>query len=58
MNVSLPILYKTGENEKLPVHNDPDLSAPTERQRKIRSDRVIEDHPFLPSIRVHSYINK
>jgi hypothetical protein len=58
MNVSLPILFKTGENGKLPTHNHPDLSAPAERQRKIRSDRVIEDHPFLPSIRVHSYINK
>jgi hypothetical protein len=58
MNVSLPILFKISEDGKLPVHNEPDLSAPTERQRKVRSDRIIEDYPFLPSIRIHSYINK
>lgn len=58
MNVSLPILFKASENGKLPPHNEPDLSAPAQRSRKVRSDRVIEDHPFLPSIRVHRYINK
>jgi hypothetical protein len=58
MNVSLPILFKTSEDGKMPVHNEPDLLAPKERQRKVRSDRVIEDYPFLPSIRVHSYIDK
>ncbi len=58
MNVSLPIIFKVSESGKLPPHNEPDLSAPTQRSRKVRSDRVIEDHPFLPSIRVHRYINK
>lgn len=58
MNVSLPILFKASDNGLMPQHNQPDLTAPKERQRKIRSDKVIEDHPFLPSIRVHRYINK
>jgi hypothetical protein len=57
MNVSLPILFKAADNGLLPQHNEPELSAPIERKRKVRSDRVIEDHPFLPSIRVHRYIN-
>lgn len=57
MNVSLPILFKANENGTLPAHNEPDLAAPTERQRKVRSDRKIEDEPFLPSLRVHRYIN-
>jgi hypothetical protein len=57
MNVSLPILFKASDNSRLPPHNEPDLIAPTQRQRKVRSDRVIEDQPFLPSIRVHRYID-
>ena len=57
MNVSLPILFKLSDEGTLPSHNDPDLEAPNERQRKVRSDRKIEDEPFLPSIRVHRYIN-
>jgi hypothetical protein len=57
MNVSLPILIKANENGALPAHNEPDLVAPAERQRKVRSDRKIEDEPFLPSLRVHRYIN-
>jgi len=57
MNVSLPILYLANENGELPFHNEPELNSPNERKRKVRSDRVIEDHPFLPSIRVHRYIN-
>ena len=58
MNVSLPVLFKADDKGGMPPHNDPELSAPNERKRKVRSDRVIEDHPFLPSIRVHRYINK
>jgi hypothetical protein len=57
MNISLPILFKAGPENKLPSHNEPSLTAPTTRQRAIRSDRKIEDEPFLPSIRVHRYIN-
>ena len=57
MNVSLPILFQAPENGLLPLHNEPEFAAPIERKRKVRSDRVIEDHPFLPSIRVHRYIN-
>jgi len=57
MNVSLPVFIKEAEDGALPPHNDPDLTAPSTRQRKIRSDRKIEDEPFLPSIRVHRYFS-
>jgi hypothetical protein len=57
MNISLPILFKADDKNKLPPHNEPELCAPTTRQRAVRSDRRIEDDPFLPSIRVHRYIN-
>ncbi|GAA6133554.1 hypothetical protein NBRC116188_03430 [Oceaniserpentilla sp. 4NH20-0058] len=55
MNISLPILIKCSKNETLPVHNSPDTVPPTNRARAVRSDRKIEDTPFLPSIRVHRY---
>lgn len=55
MNVSLPILFKAGADGKLPEHNIPPMTPPHERQRAVRSDRRIEDDPFLPSIRVHRY---
>ena len=57
MNVSLPILYKASLDGKIPPHNDPLFDAPSIRERKVRSDRVIEDEPYLPSIRVHRYLN-
>lgn len=56
MNVSLPLLFKAGQDGKLPEHNTPPLTPPTERQRAVRSDRRIEDDPFLPSIRAHRYV--
>ncbi len=55
MNISLPILFKANANGQLPVHNEPAMKAPDTRQRAVRSDRKIEDMPFLPSIRVHRY---
>ncbi len=55
MNISLPILFKANDNGQLPVHNEPAMKAPDTRQRAVRSDRKIEDIPFLPSIRVHRY---
>ncbi|MGR6873705.1 hypothetical protein ACU6U9_15650 [Pseudomonas sp. HK3] len=55
MNISLPILFKAHKEHTLPQHNEPEIDPPTERQRAVRSDRKIEDHPFLPSIRVHRY---
>ena len=55
MNISLPILFKAHNKKTLPQHNEPEIEAPTERQRAVRSDRKIEDTPFLPSIRVHRY---
>ena len=55
MNVSLPILIKAREDQSLPQHNTPDITPPENRMRAVRSDRKIEDSPFLPSIRVHKY---
>lgn len=55
MNISLPILFKSHKDGTLPQHNEPEIEAPTQRQRAVRSDRKIEDSPFLPSIRVHRY---
>ncbi len=55
MNISLPILFKAAQSGVLPKHNQPELQAPAARKRAIRSDRTIEDLPFLPSIRVHRY---
>jgi len=57
MNISLPILFKADKENKLPPHNEPELNAPLTRKRAVRSDRRIEDEAFLPSIRVHRYIN-
>lgn len=58
MNVSLPLLFRAREDNKMPDHNTPPLTPPDERQRAVRSDRRIEDDPFLPSIRVHRYMEK
>ncbi|MEY8203886.1 MAG: DNA replication terminus site-binding protein [Bermanella sp.] len=55
MNVSLPILFKPSEQQALPPHNEPELQPPLTRKRAVRSDRTIEEQPFLPSIRVHRY---
>ena len=55
MNTSLPILIKAREDQLLPEHNSPEIEPPTSRVRAVRSDRKIEDTPFLPSIRVHKY---
>jgi len=55
MNVSLPVLFLDEEDKGLPVHNVPEFEAPEIRKRAVRSDRKIEDEPFLPSIRTHLY---
>lgn len=55
MNISLPILFKSHKEKILPQHNEPEIEPPQTRQRAVRSDRKIEDTPFLPSIRVHRY---
>jgi hypothetical protein len=54
-NISLPILFKAGPEGSFPEHNEPELNAPIERKRAIRSDRKIEDNAFLPSLRIHRY---
>lgn len=54
-NSSLPILFNRGSKGVFPQHNEPELNAPTERKRAVRSDRKIEDDAFLPSLRIHRY---
>jgi len=54
-NISLPILFNTDAKGVFPQHNEPELVAPAERKRAVRSDRKIEDDAFLPSLRVHRY---
>ncbi len=52
-NVALPILFP--EHSFFPEYSEPPKEAPTERTRSRRSDNKLEDHPFLPSIRVYKY---
>ncbi|OMH25313.1 hypothetical protein BGP75_26040 [Motiliproteus sp. MSK22-1] len=55
MNLSLPLVFAWKSKQPFPDHNEPLLQPPEERQRKVRSDRIIEDTPFLPSLRIHRY---
>lgn len=57
MNVALPILYKTNNSGTLPIHNIPECTAPATRKRAVRSDKRIETEAFLPSLRIHQYLN-
>lgn len=54
-NCPLPILLPLDNGQTLPKLKEP-TPEPPERSRSVRSDRIIEDTPFLPSIRVHRYI--
>ncbi len=56
-NVSLPMLIRLQPGETLPEHNQPLSSPPEQRSRNLRSDLRIDPVPFLPSLRVHKYIN-
>ncbi|MBN3560619.1 DNA replication terminus site-binding protein [Aliamphritea spongicola] len=56
-NVSLPMLIPLQPGETLPEHNQPLSSPPEQRSRSLRSDLKIDPVPFLPSLRVHKYIN-
>ena len=55
MNLSLPLVFAWESKQPFPDHNEPPLQPPEERQRKVRSDRIIEDTAFLPSLRIHRY---
>lgn len=52
MNAALPLFILSPE---LPEHNTPSIDPPTERTRAKRSDQLLEENPYLPSIRVHLY---
>lgn len=58
LNVSLPLLFPSEGRKELPIFNIPPALPPTSRNRLVRSDNKLDDEPFLPSIRVHRYINK
>ncbi|WP_210396325.1 DNA replication terminus site-binding protein [Motiliproteus sediminis] len=55
LNLSLPLLYVAHPGQPLPSHNEPPLTPPEGRQRRIRSDCRLEEEPFLPSLRIHRY---
>lgn len=54
MNLSLP-LFVPSHDGALPRINQPELTAPAKRTRKVRSDERLEDEPFLPALRVYRY---
>jgi len=56
-NCPLPILFPLASGEAFPEHNEPDLTPPEHRSRAERSDNRIAAEAFLPSLRVHQYLN-
>lgn len=56
MNVSLPLMFPSEGKQDLPDFNVPLPTPPADRSRLQRSDNKLEEEPFLPSIRVHRYI--
>lgn len=54
MNVAMP-LFILSNNGQLPPFNIPSLTPPEKRTRAKRSDALLEDEAFLPSIRVFKY---
>ena len=53
MNVAMPLFFPISGG--FPAHKPPAPEPPERRSRGVRSDNVIEEAPFLPSIRVHRY---
>ncbi len=54
-NCPLPILIPLSEDDPLPTHNSLSSTPPTQRNRGLRSDSIIDPEPFLPSLRIHLY---
>ncbi|WP_394165472.1 DNA replication terminus site-binding protein [Neptunomonas phycophila] len=54
-NCPLPILIPLAANQNLPECNRLPDKAPTERQRALRADNLIDPEPFIPSLRIHLY---
>lgn len=57
-NCPLPLLFPLPPDAPLPEHNRPPLQPPLERQRAERSDARIDPEPFLPSLRIHRYLDR
>lgn len=55
INLSLPLLFPWDSKRPFPEYNEPPLTPPDQRRRQVRSDCIIEEHPFLPSLRIHRY---
>ncbi|WLD59341.1 DNA replication terminus site-binding protein [Salinispirillum sp. LH 10-3-1] len=54
-NVAMPIFIPTEGGHAFPDIIAPPDAPPTERSRATRSDQKLEDHPFVPSLRVYRY---
>ncbi|MBA2778957.1 DNA replication terminus site-binding protein [Billgrantia kenyensis] len=54
MNVALP-LFVPAPRGRLPDHNLPPATPPPQRTRARRSDEKLEEHPYLPSLRIYRY---
>lgn len=54
MNVALP-LFLPAPRGRLPDHNLPPATPPESRTRARRSDEKLEEHPYLPSLRIFRY---
>lgn len=54
MNVALP-LFLPAPRGRLPDHNLPPATPPQSRTRARRSDEKLEEHPYLPSLRIFRY---
>ncbi|QOR40888.1 DNA replication terminus site-binding protein [Billgrantia diversa] len=54
MNVALP-LFLPAPRGHLPDHNLPPATPPQSRTRARRSDEKLEEHPYLPSLRIFRY---
>ena len=54
MNVALP-LFLPSPDGRLPDYNQPPPTPPQTRTRARRSDEKLEEHPYLPSLRIFRY---
>ena len=54
MNVALPLFLPAPEG-RLPDYNLPPPTPPQTRTRARRSDEKLEEHPYLPSLRIFRY---
>ncbi|MDR9468398.1 DNA replication terminus site-binding protein [Marinospirillum sp.] len=56
INMAMPLfILDPGQSRQLPPFNLPPAQPPETRNRAKRSDKRLEEEPFLPSIRVYKY---